>query len=317
MIRIVQVAVVMLWLAMTVWLVRGTWFPDESRFVTVELREVMDAMFVNWHEMAEMVVLENDERIGQMTISASDARTKATEGSPESGGRFLSSTGSLSEFHRDPNTGGDAESAPIIRSDRILWRGNVGLGDRYEFAKGEIVVNLRQQNAKVELAYNRQSQRLRALVVMNAITLVNFDGAIDQLTKSGQGGISVGMMPFPMSSAALSLVGEELKPWLASMGVDPKSGATSSSDIAENVKAGLDEAGLKVTSTFGRTKIAGRPMAVYLVTIGTGDPDSTVKLYIGEDGRPVKLDAPFGYSALAEVLAPEHWSDQSAAPIAK
>ncbi len=317
MIRIVQVAVVALWLSTTAWLVRGTWFPDESRFVTVELREVMDAMFVNWHESAEMVVLQDDHRIGQMRISASDARTKASDGSTTAGARFLSSTGSLTEFHRDSKTGGDADSTAVIRQDRLIWTGNVGLGDDYQFSSGEVVLRLRQQNAKVELGYNRQSQQLKAQVVMNAVTLFDFNGSIDQLTGPSQGGLGVGMMPFPMSSAAMALLGEELKPWLSSIGLDSKVGAVSSPEMAENIKSRLDEAGLTVTSTFGRTKISGRPMAVYLVTFGTGDPETTVKLYIGEDGRPVKLDAPFGYSALAEVLVPEHWSEEDAAPIAK
>ena len=317
MIRIMQIAVVALWLATTVWLVRGTWFPDESRFVTVELREVMDAMFVNWHEMAEMVVLQDGQRIGQMTISASDARTRRSDGSTKTGARFLSSTGSLSEFHRDNNPHGDADPAAIIRQDKILWRGNVGLDDDYQFSSGEVVLNFRQQNARVELGYNRNSRQLKVLVAMNALTLVDFNGAIDQLSEPGQGGIGLGALPLPMSSAALALLGEELKPWLASFGLDPKVDTASSSELADNIKAGLDQAGLTVTATFGRTRISGRPMAVYLVTIGTGDPESTLKLYVGEDGRPVKIDAPFAYSALAEVLAPEHWSEEDAAPIAK
>lgn len=317
MIRFVQVAVVALWLATSAWLVRGTWFPDESRFVTVELREVMDAMFVNWHELVEMVVLQDDQRIGQMTISASDARTEVDDGSTTRGIRFLSSTGSLSEFHRDSKADGDVDSAPIIRQDRILWRGNVGLDDRYQFSTGEVVLNLRQQNARIELGYQRASQQLKAQVIMNALTLFKFDGALDQLTAPAQAGLGLGMLPLPMSSAAMSLLGEELKPWLASIGLDPQSATQSSSELEENIKTQLDAAGLTVTSTFGRTKIAGRPMAVYLVTIGTGDPESTLKLYVGEDGRPAKLDAPFGYSALAEVLAPEHWSEENAAPTAK
>jgi len=316
MIRIVQVAVVALWLGTTTWLVRGTWFPDESRFVQVELGEMMDAMFVNWHEMAQMVVLQDGQRIGQMTISASDARTKAADGSSAEGIRFLSSTGSLSEFHRDNKTGGDPDSAEVIRRDRILWRGNVGLGDSYQFSSGEVVLNLRQQNARIELGYHRQSRQLKALVVMNALTILNFDGEINQLSEPGQGGLGLGMMPFPMSSVAMALLGEELKPWLASIGFDPAGAAVSGPEMAEDIRGRLEHAGFVVTSTFGRTKISGRSMAVYLVTIGTGDPETTLKLYVGEDGRPVKLDAPFGYSALAEVLAPEHWSGEDAAPIA-
>lgn len=313
MIRLLQVVVVVFWLATTAWLLRSSWFPDESRFVTVELREVMDAIFINWHETAELVVLGEGRRIGQMSISASSSEASLASEADVPARRLFSSTGALSEFGQGAESTRPAGGqAILVWHDRLFWRGHLDLDEQYQFAGFDGVLRFPEQGMRVELGYQLESKQLHARVDMNGVTMLNYDGAIGDLSSSSAEGVPKLAMPFPMSTAVLSLLGEEVEPWLSALGLSASQGELPS---VSDLKARLEEAGLVVTTKFGRTTIADQRMAVYLISIGSGDPDSTLKIYIGEDGRPVKVDAPFDYSALAEVLAPEYWLEENG-PIA-
>jgi hypothetical protein len=316
--RLVQVGVVALWLTMTVWLVRTTWFPDESRFEDVELREVMNAMFENWNETAELVILENGSEVGRLSVSATNARDD--DNVPPR--HRLSSVGSLSEFGALEFTerGGDdsgAAAAIAARRDKFIWRMLVGLDETFSFADVELVLRFPEQSSKLELNYVKATEEIAVRAIVNGIPAVNLEGKLSDF-QSSPPGIGLGMgLPIPFlapspggtsqdnSDAMLSSLSQWLLPLVS--GNTDKNGTANFADMLP-----------RLTAKFGRTKIAGQSLAVYLVLVTlpsendahakSANSEKAVRLYIGEDGRPVLIDTPFGFEAIAEVMVADQVS---------
>ena len=330
--RMVQVGVVALWLTMTVWLVRTTWFPDESRFEDVELREVMNAMFENWNERAELVLLENGSEVGRMSVSATHARDEDEDVAIEDRRHRLSSEGSLSEFgvleftERGGGKSGQLSEVNAKR-DKFMWQTVVKMDEGFAFASVRTVLRFPEHSAKLEVNYVKATDEIAVTALLKGIPAVQYEGKLSELRSSIPGGgtglgtgLGMGLgLPMPFSSlapegtpgAGADVEGGDALLSSLSQRIPELLSGNPDKDTKEKLAAMLP----RLSAKFGRTKIAGESMAVYLllVTVGSEDDnggksdgmEKAIRLYIGEDGRPVLIDTPFGFEAIAEVMIPD------------
>jgi hypothetical protein len=304
MIRTVQIAVIAFWLVMTLLLVRDTWFPDESRFVQAEVEEVLEAMMVNWHESADMVIVDSDRKIGQLTVSAGSVRETSRPPSTgrvlaEVSGYQLSSTGSLSEFGVELDLPVDRVGPVSYRRDHALWRGSLRFDLDYQVEAIDLELRFPQPGMLVALSYTTTDQQLSAGVTLAGLPVYQFQGPASELGEQVSGAlenglptISGGVSPMPLPLPLAMPAGD-----VAAMLPDLET---------------LTAERPTLRATFGRTRILNQSMAVYLLTVATASGETIARLYIGEDGRPVKIDTPFDIEAIAEVLAPEAWLTEPA-----
>ena len=322
--RLAQIGVVALWLTMTFWLVRTTWFPDESRFESVELREVMNAMLENWDDRAELVLLESGSEVGRMSVSATNARSEDEDVAVEDRRHRLSSEGRLSELgileYTERGAGNAGKLSEVnARRDKFMWRTVVALDENYRFASFEVVLRFPQQPARLEVDYVEATEQIAVRVFLNGLPIVQSEGKLSELQSSLSGGGPGIGIPMPFFSHIPQIqsgepqggsVGSELMGLLSQWLQELRAGEAS-----EKTKEKLAAIHPRLTAKFGRTKIAGESMAVYLLMVSVGgenaedgksaNTEKAIRIYIGEDGRPVMIDTPFGFEAIAEVMIPD------------
>lgn len=269
----IQIAVIAFWAVTVLLLLKRSYFSDESSMATVE-PEVVFEMFFAWAEGAEFAILKDGRRIGQMSLSGQLG--KATSAPAAGGGlREISLAGSLDAG----GEGGGRAKAIGKRSEGTYWRGVIAVAEGLTFPSGEFVLRMPQAGLGAQFAFDQPAGIVSANLRSGGEELFSYRGN------------PKGLADLP----ELGWVGQ-LLPLQALLGGD-----------------GLSEGAMKtwapeITGRYGTAKVAGRRMMVYQLVVKSGpaggQSKGEMKLYLSETGEPLMITTPWGYEALAEVLAP-------------
>ncbi|MAS95139.1 MAG: hypothetical protein CMO55_18235 [Verrucomicrobiales bacterium] len=94
--RVVVLVVVLFWLGSIGWLCAVIWAPPESRMAKVDPREVFEVFFA-WNDSTTMVLVENGQRRGQLTVSGGSGTTRESKDIS----KLLSVTASFEHYERE------------------------------------------------------------------------------------------------------------------------------------------------------------------------------------------------------------------------
>ncbi len=275
MIRWIQIAVLMFWAVTFSLLLRRSYFSDETSMVAVAPEKVFD-LFFSWAEGAEFAILKNGRRIGQMSLSGQLGETEpgaAGEATP----REISLAGSLDAG--DQGRAGVPEAVVGKRRAGTYWRGSIAVADGLVFPSGEFVLRMPQAGLGAQFAFGRPTGTISINLRSGGDELFRYQGNPEGLAHLPELGWVGQLLPLQALLGGGGLSRGALEAWTP-----------------------------EVTGRYGSARVAGRRMLVYQLEVksrvaGSGDGEG-VKLYLSETGEPLMLTSPWGYEAVAVVLAP-------------
>jgi hypothetical protein len=231
-------------------------------------------MFFAWTEGADLAILKDGRRVGQMSLSAQVEQNSSPD--DEKFGevtREISIAGSLLSLSSQGN--GEKQ----IRDEEIYWRGVMAIADGLNFPKGDFVVRMPNAGLSIQFGFDQPANTIALTVRSGSENLINYHGN-------------------PAGLAELPDLG-----WLGRF--LPLDSLLGSKGLSEGmIKAWAPE----IDGRFGTAMIAGRRMLVYQLVLKSkssgGKPRGETKLFLSETGEPLMIQTAWGYEALAEVLVP-------------
>lgn len=269
----IQIAVIAFWAVTVLLLLKRSYFSDESAMATVAPEKVFE-MFFAWAEGAEFAILKDGRRIGQMSLSGQLG--KATSASAGGGAlREISLAGSLDAGGEE----GSQAKASGRRSEGTYWRGVIAVADGLIFPSGEFVLRVPQAGLGAQFAFDQPAGMISANVRSAGEELFSYRGNPKGLADLPELGWVGQLLPLEALLGGGGLSEGAMKAWVP-----------------------------EITGRYGAAKVAGRRMMVYQLAVKSGPAGNQskgeMKLYLSETGEPLMITTPWGYEALAEVLAP-------------
>lgn len=268
----IQIAVIAFWAVTVLLLLKRSYFSDEASMAAVEPEKVFE-MFFAWAEGAEFAILKDGRRIGQMSLSGQVGKAASAAGGGEL--REISLAGSLDA----DGVGGGQASAVGKRSEGTYWRGLVAVADGLTFPSGEFVLRMPQAGLGAQLAFDQPAGTISVNLRSGGEELFHYQGSAKGLADLPELGWVGQWLPLEALLGGGGLPGGAMKAWVPG-----------------------------IAGRYGAAKVAGRRMMVYQLVVKSGragsKPEGETKLYLSETGEPLMITTPWGYEALAEVLAP-------------
>ena len=268
-----QIAVIAFWAVTTSILVKRSWFSEESGMVKVGPEKVFE-MFFAWTEGAELTILKDGRRVGQMSLSAQVEKNSSTDdGEAGEVKREISVAGSLQEL----SSQGKGEKQN--RDEEIYWRGVMAMDDGLIFPKGDFVLRMPNAGVGIQFGFDQPANTIALIVRSGSERLINYHGNPAGLTKLPKLGWLGRFLPLDSLLGSQGLSEGMLETWAP-----------------------------EIDGRFGNVTIAGRRMLVYQLIFrrksSRGKAGTETKLYLSETGEPLMIQTGWGYEALADVLVP-------------
>ena len=228
-------------------------------------------MFFSWTEGADLTILKDGQRIGQMSLSTQEKKMS----SGDEGLREVSMAGSLGGMSVKHRAG-----AGGARDKEFHWRGVMSVTDDMNFPKGDFVLNMPKIGMGAQFGFDNPAGTISVDVRSGDKEIIKYKGS------------PTGLKDLP----ELGWIGRLLP-------LDALLGGRMSEGM---MKAWAPE----LTGRYGSTMVAGRRMLVYQLAIrgknssSGNQPRTEVKLYLSETGEPLRIETEWGYEALAAVLVP-------------
>lgn len=277
--RLATTAILLFWLSSTAWLAWTSWMSGTGRFEAIGTGEPLRAFF-QWNDTADLVILGNGARIGQLSIGGFEGFD------PRSGRetRGVTSSGTIDQ----PERGDEA----LAGWEGVTWRWNAGFSESMDLRHFEGVFRAPRQDLSVRLEVSGEPPELGARVQAGGQVLFE-TGTLSVAAEEDAGGPG-------------------RRPGRGSVGVGGGNRRTGAGEIAPLV-AGLSSTGggaeawlPRVEAARGMLRAAGREWSVYVlsVSLGPGDMLPPIRLFLSEAGEPIRIETGWGVEALAEVLIP-------------
>lgn len=268
--RIIPPAIVLFWLGSVGWLSAVVWAPPGSRMSEVDPFEVY-RVFFSWNDSANMTLLENGTRRGQVTVSGGSGND------PASG-----------EFTRNLSLSGSIETYdPSSASNRVdlFWKGTVEFSEPMALQETDFSVRIPGKELSVQLRHSEKDKSGKVRVTMAGRELLSFDS-----TTPGPGGDGAGS-PLAM---------------LGAMGGPPGGNGILGALGGLGGLDALNPAAMKleITARRGNFNFGGRDMRAYFVTLHNPNHDQEIRVYLSEVGEPLKIESDLGFEAISEILVP-------------
>lgn len=269
----VQIVVIGFWAVTTSILVKRIWFSDETRMVKVAPEKVLE-MFFSWTEGADLSILKEGQRIGQLSLSTQQKRLSSSREEKHEDLREISMAGSLDRISSQ-GSGGKVE----VQDKEVHWRGVMTVTDELTFPKGDFVLRMPKVGLGAQFGFDHPARTISLDVRSNGKELFHYQGSPAGLTELPELGWMGRLLPLGALLGGKGEVRGVMKAWAP-----------------------------EIEGRFGSAMVAGRRMLVYQLVIrgksSGGKPGSEVKLYLSEAGEPLMIETAWGYEALAQVLVP-------------
>jgi len=159
--RLLSVLVVALWLGSLVWLAVEQLAPPESRMTEIDPGEVYDVFF-NWNDTANLTLLEQGRRRGQLAIAGGSG---STADSPDIT-RVLSLSGVIEAY--DPGA--------VTTKVEMFFRGLLELAENNSLKKGEAAVRLPDRQLNATLILEGKPLRYQLKSTLRGADWLSFQG---------------------------------------------------------------------------------------------------------------------------------------------
>lgn len=265
--RIIPPAIVLFWLGSVGWLSAIVWAPPESRMARIDPLEVY-RVFFSWNDSANMTLLENGTRRGQITVSGGSGNDPVTGDFA----RILSLSGSIETY--DP-----LSSSNLVD---LFWKGTAGFSEAMALQETDFSVRLPAKELSAQLQYSEEEKSGKVRVTMAGRELFSFDSTTPGPGEDGAGSplAMLGAMGGPLGgSGMLGALG----------GLDALNPATMK---------------LEATARMGNFNFGGRDMRAFFLTLRNPDHDQEIRVYLSEVGEPLKIESDLGFEAISEILVP-------------
>jgi hypothetical protein len=265
--RIIPSAIVLFWLGSVGWLSAVVWAPPGSRMTEVDPFEVY-RVFFSWNDSANMTLLENGTRRGQITVSGGSGNDPVT-----------------GDFTRNLSLSGSIETYDPLSASNLVdlfWKGTVEFSEPMALQETDFSVRIPGKELSAQLQYSEQDKSGKVRVTMAGRELLSFDSATPGPGEGGAGS--------PL--ATLGAMG-------GSLGGNGILGALGGLDALNPATMKLD-----ITARRGNFNFGGRDMRAYFVTLRNPDHDQEVRVYLSEVGEPLKIESDLGFEAISEILVP-------------
>jgi len=265
--RIIPPAIVLFWLGSVGWLSAIVWAPPESRMARIDPLEVY-RVFFSWNDSANMTLLENGTRRGQIAVSGGSGNDPVTG----SFARILSLSGSIETY--DP-----LSSSNLVD---LFWKGTAGFSEAMALKETDFSVRLPGKELSAQLQYSEEEKSGKVRVTMAGRELFSFDSTTPGPGEDGAGSplAMLGAMGGPLGgSGMLGALG----------GLDALNPATMK---------------LETTARMGNFNFGGRDMRAFFLTLRNPDHDQEIRVYLSEVGEPLKIESDLGFEAISEILVP-------------
>jgi hypothetical protein len=257
------------------WLGSTSWLIWEVWFPAESRFAIVDSgevarTFFEWNESADLVLLESGRRIGSMKISGSSGEDRDT-GLYEEGFSMVVSL--------DPIAAG--KRAPFSRA---FLTGNLEFGPERKVKEGQLSLRLPARGLNGQLKIDGEPLQLKVQLKVGELTVYETEGPliIEPVAATAR--------PTPLQL--------------------PENLPFGLSQAAEGIRDGIVEWKPEISARRGKTRLAGRSMPVYLLTLASPDRYE-LKVWLTEIGEPLRIETGWGLEAVAEVLAPIETLEQS------
>jgi hypothetical protein len=265
--RIIPSAIVLFWLGSVGWLSAIVWAPPGSRMSEVDPFEVY-RVFFSWNDSANMTLLENGTRRGQVTVSGGSGNDGLTGDFT----RVLSLSGSIETYD------------PVSASNLVdlFWKGTAQFSGPMALQETDFSVRIPGKELSAQLQYSEKDKSGKVRVIMAGRELLSFDSTTPGPGEGGTGSplaLLGAMGGSPGGNGILGALG----------GLDALNPATMK---------------LEITARRGNFNFGGRDMRAYFVTLRNPDHGQEVRAYLSEVGEPLKIESDLGFEAVSEILVP-------------
>ncbi len=171
--RIISPAIVLFWAASVGWLCALVWAPPGSRMALVDPLEVY-RVFFSWNDSANMTLLENGTRRGQLTVSGGSGLEPGT-----------------GEISRDLSFSGTLETYDSVGDSNLVdlfWKGTVAFSAAMVLRETDFSVRLPGKELSAHIGYSAATGEGNVRVMMAGREVLHFDGA-QPGTLEGTGGL--------------------------------------------------------------------------------------------------------------------------------
>jgi hypothetical protein len=263
--RFIPPAIVLFWLGSVGWLCAVVWAPPESRMAQIDPLEVY-RVFFSWNDSANMTLLENGTRRGQITVSGGSGNDPVTGDFA----RILSLSGSLETYD------------PLSASNLVdlFWKGSVEFSEAMGLQETDFSVRIPGKELTAQLQYAEAAKAGKIRVSMAGREILSFDS-----TTPGPGEGA--------SGSPLAMLG--------AIGGDGNLGALGGLGLEALNPAAMK---LETTARMGNFNFGGRDMRAFFVTLRNPDHDQEIRVYLSEVGEPLKIESDLGFEAISEILVP-------------
>lgn len=266
--RLIPLAIVLFWLGSVGWLCAVVWAPPQSRMAQIDPFEVY-RVFFSWNDSANMTLLENGTRRGQITVSGGSGDD------PETGAlaRNLSFSGSLETY--DP-----LSSSNLVD---LFLKGTVAFSETMALQQTDFSVRIPGKELSAQFEYSETTRAGKVRVMMGGREILSFDSTT---AGPGEGG---GGSPLAMLGA------------FAGGGSSGSLGALGGFGLEALNPAAMK---LETTARMGNFNFGGRDMRAFFITLRNAEHDQEVRVYLSEVGEPLKIESDLGFEAISEILVP-------------
>lgn len=264
-VRLLTIAIVLFWTGSVGWLCAVVWAPPESRMARIDPLEVY-RVFFGWNDSANMTLLENGVRRGQITVAGGSG----DDGVTGIFSRVLSVSGSVERFD------------PLSASNLVdlFWKGSVDFSADMEMQEGEFSVRIPNKELTAHLAVTGKGEGFKARVLMAGREIVNYDSASPgaYAAPGAEGGVSSPLMALGAMGGLGAIPGLE----------------------------GFNPAAMKLETEarMGNFNFGGRDMRAFLLRLRNPEQGQELRVYLSEVGEPLKIESDLGFEAISEILVP-------------
>ena len=161
------------------WLAKTIFTPDEAGMVPVDPRRPIDVFF-GWNNSAQLTLMKNGERVGQITVAGFDG--KQPNGETRNGPGF-SISGTLDKLI-DDDRGNTISTVGMFGRSLIEFKDDLSIG------LGKFLFRIPSSDLSVQAAIEGENQDLTVKAVLGGRKIFSYDGATqseEELTGFGMG----------------------------------------------------------------------------------------------------------------------------------
>ena len=263
--RAFQFGVVFFWLFAAGWLTWSALRPERAGMLPLDPRRPLDVFFA-WNESAQLTLLKDGLRIGQISVAGFDGKPNRPENPAKPG---FSVSGTVEKIITDDH--GKPVPTVGLSSRNLIEFNEEDLS--LHAARFQFRAPAAQLDVEASVGGREEDLQVRATLAGKEIFVYNGSAAKPPVLPN-VAGFGFEKMGTGVLREALDSVG------------DP-------SQIEVETKAYR-----------GVQRLAGRRFQVYVMEFSIAQFDQKMTVFFSESGEPLQIKTTFGYEALSEVLVP-------------